>query len=153
VKTAPKKEVEAMRKGTVQVNDLADRLAQAFPKQTRIEQQVIEELLRQFIITGKPVPPAAIAAALDLPSRQVEEMLASWAGWGNAHLDNEHRVIAAWGLGLYETAHHFITNGHTLYTWCALDTFYLADLLGATARVESVCHITKEKVSFTKNCI
>jgi hypothetical protein len=41
VKTELKEEVEAMRKGTVQVNDLADRLAQAFPKQTRIEQQVI----------------------------------------------------------------------------------------------------------------
>jgi alkylmercury lyase len=76
-------------------------------------------------------------------------MLASWAGWGNAYFDNEHRVIAAWGLGLYETGHRFIVNGHTLYTWCALDTFYLADLLRVTARVESVCPITKEKVSFT----
>ncbi|MGQ0812778.1 MAG: organomercurial lyase [Nitrospiraceae bacterium] len=137
-----------MEQKRLELEKLADSLAKALPKPTVVEEQVVLELLRQFVAHGEPVPSATIADALDLSRRQVENIMAVWAGWGNVYFDENHRVIAAWGLGVHQTAHHFQVNGHTLYTWCALDPLYIVDLLGTTARIESTCPVTTNKVSF-----
>jgi alkylmercury lyase len=40
-------------------------------------------------------------------------------------------------------------EGRTLYTWCALDTLFLPELLGAPARIRSTCPETGEAISLT----
>lgn len=46
-------------------------------------------------------------------------------------------------------AHRFEANGRTLHTWCAWDALCLPALLGDTARVESTCPVTRERISLT----
>jgi alkylmercury lyase len=46
-------------------------------------------------------------------------------------------------------AHRFLVNGQTLYTWCAWDSLFIPQILGKTARVESTCPITGDKIQFT----
>jgi alkylmercury lyase len=131
-----------------ELEDLANSLANAFPKLTPVEGRVAVELLRQFVVTGEPVFPTKIAHALDLQGSEVEEILAGWVDWGTVHYSADHRIVAARGLGLYKSSHRFEVDGRILYTWCALDTFYIADLLGSTARIESTCPVTNERISF-----
>ncbi len=49
-------------------------------------------------------------------------------------------------LGMSEVAHQFRINGHTLYTWCALDALTYPILLEQTAQVESICPITRTPI-------
>jgi alkylmercury lyase len=45
--------------------------------------------------------------------------------------------------------HHLIVDGRTLYAWCAFDTLFLPELLGAEADVVSRCPATGERVALT----
>ncbi len=54
--------------------------------------------------------------------------------------------VVGWGLSLQPTPHQFRVNGHTLYTWCALDALTYPILLEQTAQVESICPITRTPI-------
>jgi len=54
--------------------------------------------------------------------------------------------VVGWGLSLQPTLHQFRVNGHTLYTWCALDALTYPILLEQTAQVESICPITRTPI-------
>ncbi len=38
--------------------------------------------------------------------------------------------VVGWGLTFIPTPHRFRVNGHTFYTWCALDALTIPALLG-----------------------
>jgi AhpD family alkylhydroperoxidase len=119
----PTEERYDMQQERQELNNLANSLAKAFPRLTTVEGRVVVELIRQFMDTGVPVLPTKIAQALDLQSSRVEDILAGWADWDNVYYDADHRIVAAWGLGLSKTSHRFEIDGRILYTWCALDPF------------------------------
>ena len=54
--------------------------------------------------------------------------------------------VVGWGLSLQATTHQFRINGHTLYSWCALDALTYPILLEQTAQVESICPITQTSI-------
>ncbi len=91
-----------------------------------------------LLTKGQPVAVDEIATSLQLSRDAVVSVLRQFP---DVQYDDEGRVIGK-GLTLSPTPHHFFVNGHTLYTWCALDTLMYPTLLKQAARVESPCAIT-----------
>jgi len=95
------------------------------------------QLLR-LLGQGRPVSAAQIGAALGISEIAVTE---TFQRMPDIERDERGQVVG-WGLSLQQTPHQFRINGHTLYTWCALDALTYPLLLEQTAQVESVCPIT-----------
>ncbi|MGQ0544487.1 MAG: organomercurial lyase [Betaproteobacteria bacterium] len=70
---------------------------------------------------------------LDDAARRVVE---SWPG---VYYDAERRIIGFWGLTLHSMRHRLRMNGRELFAWCAWDTLFIPELLGASAEVASTC--------------
>lgn len=131
---------------TPDINQLAAELAGAMPKLDASEQHIALTLIRQLAL-GAPVsvaqlanaagaPPAEIAVALDrLPSE---------------FRDEQQRIIGFMGLTVVEMGEHRIhLDGRTLSAWCAWDTLFLPELIGASARVTSRCPTTAKEISLS----
>lgn len=122
---------------------LAERLATAFGRGTGAE--VFTPLLRpvlRHLARGKAVGPDEIAAATGRPP---EAVLAALCQQPSVEWDEAGRVVGL-GLTLHPTPHRFEVDGHTLFTWCALDTLVFPALLGTRARVTSPCPVTGVEV-------
>jgi alkylmercury lyase len=102
------------------------------------------QLLR-LLAEGLPVSPGQLAAALQLSRAQVDQALEQLP---NVEFDEQGNVIAA-GLSVAPTPHEFRVNGHTLYTWCAIDTLMYPLVLQRTAQVSSRCPVTGRAVRLT----
>jgi alkylmercury lyase len=85
-----------------------------------------------------------IAAESGLPDVAVARMLDTWHG---VERDANGAVTAFWGLTLTTTKHRFQVAGTQLFTWCAWDTWFLPELLGVVADVESVCPATRTRIA------
>ncbi len=99
------------------------------------------QLLR-LLGQGRPVSAAQIGAALGISEIAVTE---TFERMPDIERDERGQVVG-WGLSLRTTSHQFRINGHTLYTWCALDALTYPILLEQTAQVESVCPITQTPI-------
>ena len=99
------------------------------------------QLLR-LLGQGQPVSAAQMGAALGVSEIAVTE---TFQRLSDIERDERGRVVG-WGLSLQPTPHQFRINGHTLYTWCALDALTYPILLEQTAQVESVCPITQTPI-------
>ncbi len=121
----------------------------AFPAEfihlSETEQRVSAQIYR-LLAKGAPVPVAELAATLDLPLETVEQVVGGWTGF---FYDDDHAIIGYWGLALGKTPHRFVVNGNTLYTWCAWDSLFIPQIIGATAQVESLDPVSKEVVRLT----
>ena len=91
------------------------------------------------LAAGDPVAPARLADRVGLGEADVAARLGSWRG---AHTDDDGRVVAFQGLTVVETPHRLHVGERTLYAWCAWDTLFLPELIGAPAAVESRCPTT-----------
>jgi len=87
-----------------------------------------------------------LADATSTPRHEIDDMLGRWTG---VYSNDRGEVIGYWGLALSPMMHRFEVNGQNLYTWCAWDSLFLPALLGATARVESTCPITRDRITLT----
>lgn len=63
--------------------------------------------------------------------------------------DRDGNIVGLLGLTLNPMTHRFQINGRTLFTWCAADALFLPGMLKRTAKVESTCPVTKEKIQLT----
>ena len=99
------------------------------------------QLLR-LLGQGQPVSAAQMSAALGISEIAVTE---TFQRLPDIERDETGQVVG-WGLSLQATPHQFRFNGHTLYTWCALDALTYPILLEQTAQVESVCPITRTPI-------
>jgi alkylmercury lyase len=99
------------------------------------------QLLR-LLGQGRPVSAAQMGAALGISEVAVTETLERMS---DIERDERGQVVG-WGLSLRTTPHQFRINGHTLYTWCALDALTYPILLEQTAQVESICPITQTPI-------
>jgi len=102
-------------------------------------QQTVSLGLYRELARGRPVRREQLASALDMPDREVSEVLDSDALSCLTYHDDQKAIIGFGGLAVVEMAHKFIVNGQTLYTWCAWDSLFIPELLDATAQVESTC--------------
>jgi alkylmercury lyase len=98
------------------------------------------QLLR-LLGQGQPVSAAQMVVALGISEIAVTE---TFQRMPDIERDEIGQVVG-WGLSLQATPHQFRINGHTLYTWCALDALTYPILLEQTAQVESICPITQAR--------
>ncbi|KAB2343737.1 organomercurial lyase MerB [Actinomadura rudentiformis] len=94
--------------------------------------------LLRLLARGRPVTADQLAA---VTGRPIEQVRAALAGQGDIEYDDQRQIIGN-GITLRPTAHRFIVDGASLFTWCALDTLVFPALLGRPADVESTCHAT-----------
>jgi alkylmercury lyase len=87
-----------------------------------------------------------VAETLNMPSEAVSNILNEWPG---VYYNNDNHIIGYWGLAIEQMGHRFEVDGKELYTWCAWDTLFIPEIIGKTARVESTCPVTKEKICLT----
>jgi alkylmercury lyase len=106
-------------------------------------QQKVSLALYRELAKGKPVRREQLALALDMPDREVSEVLDSEALSCLTFHDEQKAIIGFGGLAVVEMAHKFIVNGQKLHTWCAWDSLFIPELLDATAQVESTCPETR----------
>jgi alkylmercury lyase len=102
---------------------------------------VCRQLLK-LLAHSRPVAIEEIAATLQMSH---DEVAAVHHCFPNIQFNHEGSVIGM-GLTLSPTAHHFHVNGHSLYTWCALDALVYPAILQQTAQVESICPVSGHNI-------
>lgn len=120
-----------------------------FPAEFRhltLAEQRVSLALYRLLAEGEPVTPERLAEAVVMPRHEIAEMLRRWPG---VYTNDRGAVIGYWGLALHPMAHRFEVKGRALYNWCAWDSLFLPLLLGATARVESTCPVTRDRITLT----
>jgi alkylmercury lyase len=110
------------------------------------EEQRVSIQLYRFLAEGQPVSSERLAQTLDIPKDLITNILRQWPG---VYYDDEGRVVGYWGLALSPMSHRFEVNGQTLYTWCAWDSLFIPEIIKKTARVESTCPVTGDKIQLT----
>jgi alkylmercury lyase len=130
---------------TITPSSLANELITAAPALTERGQYLAITLYR-LLAEGEPVDASLLADRAAMPRDEVERALAEWGG---IFTDEQDSVISFLGLSLRPMPHRLTVAGHTLYAWCAFDTLFLPELLGATAEVESQCPTTGERITLT----
>jgi alkylmercury lyase len=109
------------------------------PQRSPEEQHLARHLYR-LLAEGHPVCRERLTSQLALPVPATE---AVWQRFGSRVRYNEAgQIVAFGGLSLQPTAHRFLVNGKTLYTWCAWDTLFLPAILKQSAQVASTCPAT-----------
>jgi alkylmercury lyase len=134
-----------MRTNTLDIPALAAEFTAAHPELDPSQQRLTLALFR-LLGRGEPVAPHELAERARLPLDDVVSHLDRAA---MVHRDEYGRVRAFGGLSLEQTSHVLEVDGRTLYTWCALDTLFLPELLGSPARVRSTCPETGQAISLT----
>jgi alkylmercury lyase len=124
---------------------LASELAAATPTLSEREQHLVLTLYR-LLAAGRPVETSALAECAQIPVDAGRSALERVPG---VYTDDRQRVIGFWGVSIDPMPHRLIVNSQTLYAWCAWDTLFLPELLGATAEVESRCPTTGRRITLT----
>ena len=124
---------------------LADALSKAGPGLDEVQRRVALATYRR-LGEGSPAPVADIAELAKEGTELVEGLLGTWPG---VFRDDDGDVIGFWGLTIAKLVptHVMEVGGKELFAWCAWDTLFLPGLIGAQARVESVCPVTAETIS------
>jgi len=116
------------------VEQLAGALRGALPDLDSEEKRIALSTYR-LLAAGRPVSTTQIAEHAALPQERVESALATWPA---VFRDGDGRVVGFWGLTVAEMPPHEIeANGVRLWAWCAWDTLFLPEVLGADVRVRS----------------
>ncbi len=111
-------------------------LAEVVPEFTPEEQRVAVTLYRE-LAKGTPVSAEQLARALGVATAQARELLGRRSIKAMIYPDEQGRVVGFGGLAAAPMHHKFRVNGRTLWTWCAWDSLFIPEVLGATAHVES----------------
>lgn len=131
--------------GVVQLAELADKVVGAEPRFDATGQRVAVALYR-LLGEGAPVAIGRLGATLDIPEDAIRSTLDS----GAVFYDRTGAVIGFGGLTVAEMLpHRLIVDGRSLYTWCAWDSLFIPGILDKTARVESVCPVTRTPIAMT----
>ena len=129
------------------LDELAEAVATALGDLDPAGQRLAIALYR-LLAAGRPVAAADLAAAAGLGERQVAQTLGSWPA---VFTDSQGRVTGFWGLAISELSpeHRYESGGQVLYAWCAWDTLFLPELLGAPAEIESRCPTSARRITLT----
>jgi alkylmercury lyase len=130
---------------TATPSTLAAELTAAMGALDEREQHLAVTLYR-VLAEGEPAAQSELVRRSGLAADDVGEALERWPG---VFTDEDGRVVGFWGLSVRQMAHELELGGRRLYAWCALDTLFLPELLGATAQVRSTCPATGKRISLT----
>jgi alkylmercury lyase len=121
---------------TIDLDRVIATVLEGFPRLDTLAQRVSVALYR-LLAAGKPVARRDLARKVDVAAETVERILGGWPG---VFYDAQGCVVGYWGLALpeaYRSPHRFVTGGRDFSAWCAWDTLFLPELLGAGAEVAS----------------
>lgn len=127
------------------IEELSAQLDSSFRESVDMEGRALFRRLIVLLAEGQPLSVERIAFAVKRPR---DEVAVSLRRLPSLEWDKSGQVVGA-GLTLRPTPHHFILNGRTLYTWCALDALMFPALLEQTVQVESPCVTTGTPVRVT----
>lgn len=133
-----------MQTDSLNIPALAAEFAATLPELDVREQRLVLATHR-LLGEGQPFRPEELAERTGLPVEEVDSRLEEWM----AHRDEERRVFGFVGLTLKPTSHVLEVDGRTLYAWCALDTLFLPERLGGSARIRSSSPQSGETISLT----
>lgn len=131
-----------------ELNEIADRIRESGipthfdPTHSRL---LIE--IWRLVANGNPVSANQIeqtAIHLNMPFEAARSFIHKVS-----ERDESGDVVGIFGLSQKEHPHKFQLNGRTFSTWCAWDALFLPAMLKQTARVESLCPATNEKIKLT----
>ena len=125
--------------------EFARAVIELFPRLSPTEQQVSVTLYR-LLAQGRPVARQTLAKQVGLSVAQVGTVLDAWYG---VFYDDAGEIIGYWGLALGKMNHRLRINGQALYAWCAWDTLFLPQIIGAVAKVESTCPVSGDTIRLT----
>jgi len=129
-------------------DQLWEAAVERLPEFSPAEQRAGQALLA-LLTQGEPVSAAQLASALGIQAEKAERYLED-SGLSALVLSNDMgSALGFFGLSTVPTDHRLIINGRTLWTWCAADTLFLPELIGATASVESNDPMTGQAVTLT----
>ena len=127
---------------------VAEALDACAPRFSADERRLARALYRE-LSAGDPVPVERLAVRLGLSAVRIAELLKGKHLGSLVYHDKEDAVIGFGGLAIVPMHHELRVNGRKLYAWCAWDSLFLPRVLDATARVESPCPETGERVRLT----
>ncbi len=116
--------------------DLARVMIDAVPTFGEDAKLLAVELYRQ-LARGEPVRQKSLAEALSVPTEEITALLEDEQLKGWVFYDDEKSVIGFRGLAVRKMPHGFEVEGRALYTWCAMDSLFIPEMLGKPAKVES----------------
>ena len=122
-----------------------EELATHLPDFSLKDQHTALAIYRE-LAQGEPVDDTHLAGALGVSLEEASVRRSSPALEGLTYLDPEGRIIGFGGLATVPMHHEFVVNGRKLWTWCAWDSLFIPELLGAEARVVSPDPGTKTPV-------
>jgi len=127
------------------LDKLAEIFVAAFPGLDAGGQKLAMTLYR-LLSEGRAVSRERLAQALDTPTAAVSQTLSQWPA---VFYDESGHIVGFLGLTVNQTRHRLQIKGATVYAWCAWDTLFLPELLGATAAVTSTCAASGAPIRLT----
>jgi alkylmercury lyase len=115
--------------------ELSSALLRVFPPLDESGRRIALHMYRE-LARGAPVAPAG-------------EALARLRSWPGVYFDERERVIGFWGLTIVPMPHRLRIGERRLYAWCAWDTLFLPELVGADIDVQSACKASARAVRLT----
>ena len=134
-----------MQTPQIDTGRLAEELVAARPTLGPDEQRIALALYR-LLAEGAPVSRERLAQRAGAGAADVERFLDEQPG---VYVDGAGCVVGFWGLALGAMPHRMTIGGREVYAWCAWDTLFLPELIGATATVSSTCPTTGDPVTLT----
>jgi len=130
---------------THDLDKISDFFIAAFPKMDHTE-QVLARTVYQQLSLGEPLHQEHLAELLEQAPDTVREKLKKW---GSVFYNEANDIIGFLGITVNETPHHMLMNEKKCYAWCAWDTLFIPELIGATVQITSVCATTNEIIILT----
>lgn len=130
---------------TQDLNRLSDFFIAIFPQMNR-EDQVLARTIYQQLAQGKPLSLEMLAGILEQAVEIIKQKLAEW---GSVFYNDTGEIIGFLGISVDETHHRMRMNDIMSYAWCAWDTLFIPELVGATAQVTSSCATSNETITLT----
>ena len=116
--------------------DAAAAMMDSVPALGESAKRLARVLYRQLAL-AEPVRLESLAEALGAPVAEITALLEDEQLKGWTFYDDSGSVIGFRGLAVREMPHRFEVDGRPLYTWCAIDSLFIPEMLGTPAKVES----------------
>ena len=126
----------------IDTHELAEQLVAARPTLDE-QQQRIGLALYRLLAGGEPAATEQLAHRAGAAQPAVARFLEEQPG---VYRDEQGRVVGFWGLALAGMPHRIRVGDRELRAWCAWDTLFLPELLGAPVTVASTCPTSGEPV-------
>jgi len=130
---------------THDLDRLSDFFVATFPQMNRNE-QVLARTIYQQLALGEPLSLGRLAGIVGQVPRTIKERLEKW---GDTFYNDAGDIIGFRGISIGKKPHRIQINNIISYTWCAWDTLFIPELVGATAQVTSICTTTDKTISLT----